>query len=85
MFKNTRRILSISASIPIFLSACVSRPPLAVAECPREAPRTLEMQAPAPAPQLFQQCMGEILATGQGKQESISVPCSTLLHFDAMK
>ena len=66
-------------TILCLLSGCASTQTLAVPVCPKAAPLTPEMRIPAPAPGLFERCMGEVVAYGEG-QGQISPDCSALLR-----
>jgi len=67
--------------ILLSLYGCASQP-LAVSSCPKAAPLTPEMRVPAPAPQMFQKCLREIVAVGEGRGP-ISPGCSNFLQVKA--
>lgn len=65
--------------IPLAMCACAYHPPK-VEGC--QKPPVLAQEEPIPAPGLFNQCMREIVAYGQG-QGPLSKTCSIFLRAPA--
>ena len=61
------------------LSGCASTHALAVPACPKPAPLTPEMRAPAPPPGEFQRCLAQIIQYARGGAQ-ISQGCSSFLQ-----
>lgn len=70
------KLLSITlATILLAMSGCATRT-LGVQECPKEAPRTVELKVPGPDPLLFQECLMQLLA--QISAQDLPKSCSAL-------
>ena len=68
------------------LSGCASRT-IAVADCPKAAPLPARLQVPAPDPEIFPQCLNQLLAqtSAMGLTPSCALVQTWLSAFETIK